>query len=231
MTAVGGTELVKDPTTARGWSESVWGSALPGVLPNIAQGTGSGCSTWEPKPAWQHDAGCANRTVADVSAVADNVAIYDSSPEIGGWGVVAGTSIATPVIASVYALAGNAKTVDYGSYPYSHTSGLFDVTHGVEHDADHDVRLPLPGRPRLRRADRARHAERDLGLLSPGKKPRGPAAARPPRRYVSRSRTTTGISRIPSVFFSYSAKPGQSVFCFSQIVSRSAPSATRAWAE
>jgi len=28
-----------------------------------------------------------------VSAVADNVAIYDSSPEVGGWGVVAGTSI------------------------------------------------------------------------------------------------------------------------------------------
>src|SRR6478736_2151706 len=130
VTAVGGTELVKDPTTARGWSESVWGSAFPGVLPNAAQGTGSGCSTWEPKPAWQHDAGCANRTDADVSAVAVNFAIYDSSPEIGGWGVVAGTSIATPVIASVYALAGNAKTVDYGSYPYSHTSGLFDVTQG-----------------------------------------------------------------------------------------------------
>jgi len=130
VTAVGGTELVKDPSTARGWSESVWGSAFEGVLPNIAQGTGSGCSTWEPKPAWQHDAGCANRTVADVSAVADNVAIYDSSPEIGGWGVVAGTSIATPVIASVYALAGNAKSVTYGSYPYSHTTGLNDVLTG-----------------------------------------------------------------------------------------------------
>ena len=130
VTAVGGTELVKDPSTARGWSESVWGSAFPGVLPNDAQGTGSGCSTWEPKPAWQHDAGCANRTVADVSAVADNVAIYDSSPEIGGWGVVAGTSISSPVIASVYALAGNAKSVNYGSYPYSHTSGLFDVVTG-----------------------------------------------------------------------------------------------------
>src|SRR4051794_22133803 len=130
VTAVGGTELVKDPSTARGWSESVWGSAYDGVLPNIAQGTGSGCSTWEPKPAWQHDAGCANRSVADVSAVADNVAIYDSSPEIGGWGVVAGTSISSPVIAAVYALAGNAKSVTYGSYPYSHTSGLFDVVKG-----------------------------------------------------------------------------------------------------
>src|SRR3954451_4962523 len=130
VTAVGGTELVKDPTTARGWSESVWGSAFPGVLPNIAQGTGSGCPTWEPKPAWQHDAGCANRTVADVSAVADNVAIYDSSVEIGGWGVVAGTSVSSPIIASVYALAGNAKSVVYGSYGYSHPKGFYDVTQG-----------------------------------------------------------------------------------------------------
>ena len=130
VTAVGGTELVKDTSTKRGWSESVWGSVYPGFVPNEAQGTGSGCSLWEPKPAWQHDAGCAGRTVADVSAVADGVAIYDSSPEIGGWGVVAGTSISSPIIASVYALAGNAKSVKYGSYPYSHTTGLNDVTQG-----------------------------------------------------------------------------------------------------
>src|SRR3954469_5946031 len=130
VTAVGGTELVRDATTMRGWSESVWGSVYPGFIPNIAQGTGSGCSNWEPKPAWQHDAGCSGRTVADVSAVADNVAIYDSSLEIGGWGVVAGTSISSPLIASVYALAGNAKSVVYGSYPYSHAKSLFDVTDG-----------------------------------------------------------------------------------------------------
>jgi subtilase family serine protease len=130
VTAVGGTELVQDPTTARGWSESVWGSVFPGVVPNEAQGTGSGCSLWEPKPAWQHDAGCSGRIVADVSAVADNVAIYDSSPEIGGWGVVAGTSISSPITASVYALAGNAKSLVYGSYPYSHQTSFFDVTQG-----------------------------------------------------------------------------------------------------
>jgi subtilase family serine protease len=131
VTAVGGTELVADPTVARGWSESVWGSALPGTLPNEAQGSGSGCSLWEPKPAWQHDAGCAGRTVADVSAVADNVAIYDSSVEIGGWGVVAGTSVSSPIIASVYALAGNASQVTYGSFSYSHTKSLNDVTTGA----------------------------------------------------------------------------------------------------
>jgi subtilase family serine protease len=130
VTAVGGTELVKDTSTTRGWSESVWGSIYPGFIPNEAQGAGSGCSIWERKPAWQHDAGCSGRTVADVSAVADGVAIYDSSAEIGGWGVVAGTSISSPIIASVYALAGNAKTVQYGSYPYSHFTSLNDVTSG-----------------------------------------------------------------------------------------------------
>jgi subtilase family serine protease len=136
VTSVGGTELVKDPTTKRGWSESVWGSLWPGVLPDAAEGTGSGCSIWEPKPAWQHDAGCSGRTVADVSAVADNVAIYDSSPEVGGWGVVAGTSIASPVIASVYALAGNAKSVVYGSYPYSHQTSFHDITEGSNFTPD-----------------------------------------------------------------------------------------------
>ena len=136
VTAVGGTELTPDPATPRGFDESVWGSVLPGTVPNEAQGTGSGCSIWEPKPAWQHDAGCSGRTVADVSAVADNVAIYDSSPEIGGWGVVAGTSISSPLIASVYALAGNAKSVVYGSYPYSHQSSFHDITEGSNFTPD-----------------------------------------------------------------------------------------------
>ena len=38
--------------------------------------------------------------------------------------------LAARVIASVYALAGNASTVNGGSYPYSHTSSLYDVTSG-----------------------------------------------------------------------------------------------------
>jgi subtilase family serine protease len=93
---------------------------------------GSGCSAYEPKPTWQKDAGCANRTVADVSAVADpytGVSVYDSYGYQGrkGWFVVGGTSASAPIIAGVYALAGNGPS--YG-YPYSHTSYLFDVTSG-----------------------------------------------------------------------------------------------------
>jgi subtilase family serine protease len=59
--------------------------------------------------------------------------VYDTYRETG-WLVFGGTSVASPIIASVYALAGPAATVtqyhNSGSYPYSHTSSLFDVTSG-----------------------------------------------------------------------------------------------------
>jgi hypothetical protein len=45
-----------------------------------------------------------------------------------GWPVLGGTSVSSPIIASVYALAGNAATVAYGSRPGNHASSLFDVT-------------------------------------------------------------------------------------------------------
>ena len=122
VTAVGGTSLTKASNT-RGWSETVW------------SGTGSGCSAYISKPSWQTDSKCSRRTVGDVSADADpntGVAVYDSYAYQGykGWLVFGGTSVASPIIASVYALAGNAKSVTYGSYPYSHTSSLNDVTSG-----------------------------------------------------------------------------------------------------
>jgi subtilase family serine protease len=119
VTAVGGTSLTKS-STSRGWSETVW------------SGAGSGCSAYISKPSWQTDTGCSRRTVADVSAVADpntGVAVYDTY-RTSGWLVFGGTSVAAPVIASVYALAGNAGSVNYGSYSYSHTNSLFDVTSG-----------------------------------------------------------------------------------------------------
>jgi len=119
VTAVGGTSLTT-AGNARGWSETAW------------SGAGSGCSSYEPKPSWQTDSGCSNRTVADVSADADpntGVAVYDTYAT-SGWLVFGGTSVASPIIASVYALAGNQSTVGYGSYPYGHTSGLNDVTSG-----------------------------------------------------------------------------------------------------
>jgi subtilase family serine protease len=124
VTAVGGTSLTH--STAGAWSESVW------------SGAGSGCSAYIAKPTWQTDKGCANRTVADVSAVANpntGVAVYDSygsTVDANGdslnWYVFGGTSVSAPIIASVYALAGNA--VNSGEYPYSHASSLYDVVSG-----------------------------------------------------------------------------------------------------
>lgn len=119
VTAVGGTTLNKS-SNSRGWSETVW------------SGAGSGCSAYVSKPSWQTDSGCSRRTVADVAADADpntGVSVYDTFHE-PGWLVFGGTSVASPIIASVYALAGNAGSVSYGSYSYSHRSSLFDVTSG-----------------------------------------------------------------------------------------------------
>jgi len=121
VSAVGGTTLTLNANNTRK-TETVWA------------GAGSGCSAYEPKPTWQTDTGCVRRTVADVSADADpntGAAVYDSVRYQGrsGWFQVGGTSLASPLIAAVYALAGNgANTID-GSYPYSH-NGLFDVTSG-----------------------------------------------------------------------------------------------------
>ena len=125
VTAVGGTALTRGGNT-RGWTESVWNTSS-------TEGTGSGCSAYDAKPTWQTDTGCAKRTIADVSAVADpatGVAVYDSYGA-SGWQVYGGTSASSPIIASVYALAGTpAAGTTPASYPYSHTSSLNDVTSG-----------------------------------------------------------------------------------------------------
>ncbi len=114
VTAVGGTELHK-AHNKRGWTEDTWFAG------------GSGCSAYVAKPAWQHDKHCPGRTVADVSAVAWNIPVYDSFE--GGWLTVGGTSVSSPLIAAIYALAGNARTVRPG-YVYAHRRSLFDITKG-----------------------------------------------------------------------------------------------------
>jgi len=127
VTAVGGTSLTPASST-RGWAETVWGSAAGG------EGTGSGCSAEEAKPSWQTDTGCADRADNDVAAVADpntGVAVYDTYDQ-GGWLEVGGTSASSPIIASVFALAGTPAAGTYpSSYPYQNTSGLFDVASGA----------------------------------------------------------------------------------------------------
>jgi subtilase family serine protease len=128
VTAVGGTSLTLNSSGARS-RETVW------------NGTGSGCSRTFTQPAWQTavlpTAGvCSRRVVGDVSAVADpgtGVAVYDSYQE-SGWLVFGGTSVSAPVIASVYALAGNASSDRGEPLPYINGhqgTNLYDVTSGT----------------------------------------------------------------------------------------------------
>jgi subtilase family serine protease len=122
VTSVGGTTLTKAPGTSRGWTETPWA------------GGGYGCSVYEPEPSWQtaYTTGCTTkRSDNDVAAVADpntGVAIYDTYDQ-GGWLEVGGTSVSSPIIASVYALAGTPASGTYpASYPYLDPSGLFDLS-------------------------------------------------------------------------------------------------------
>ncbi len=122
VVAAGGTTLNRD-SSARGWSETTW------------SGSGAGCSSWESKPSWQTDSGCGNRTVADVSAVADpgtGVAVYDTYGQ-GGWFVVGGTSASSPIIAATYALAANPPSGQpSASTLYANPGSLNDVTSGSD---------------------------------------------------------------------------------------------------
>ncbi len=119
VTAAGGTELVT-AKNKRGWHETAWNTPGEGA-------SSSGCSAYVAKPSWQHDKNCPGRTVADVSAAAFNIAIYNK--DWGGWNLVAGTSAASPLIAGIYGLAGNATKIKPG-YEYAHAKDLFDVTSG-----------------------------------------------------------------------------------------------------
>jgi subtilase family serine protease len=124
VTAVGGSSLAAAPGTARGWTESVW------------SGAGSGCSSYNAAlpGAASFGTGCARRAMADVAAAADpgtgGLAVYyPTSSSASTWGQFGGTSEASPIIASVYALSGN--TAGYANgLPYAKPGSLFDVTTG-----------------------------------------------------------------------------------------------------
>ena len=131
--AVGGTALVHSGET---WSSTVWSEA------------GGGCSQIFEAPPWQSAAagfaatGCGEgRSVADVAAVADPktaVDIYDSTPEGNGaptgWTAFGGTSVASPIVAAEFALAGGAHGAAFpAATVYAHAGevgALYDVVSG-----------------------------------------------------------------------------------------------------
>jgi hypothetical protein len=124
---VGGTRLTLSATKT--WeSETVWndgGANSLGFLEG-AGASGGGCSghfladSWQQSTANWSAVGCGSaRAVTDISADGDpysGVAVYDSTETPSGekgWAVIGGTSVASPIIASLFALAGGAQGVAY----------------------------------------------------------------------------------------------------------------------
>jgi hypothetical protein len=121
VVTVGGTRLVK-ANNSRGWEEIAW------------PGAGSGCSLFQPKPAWQADAGCEHRAVADVAAVADpfsSVSVYSSSN--GGWIGAGGTSAAAPLIAGHLATKSLSfrEAAPKSFYDAARNHEMYDVVFGL----------------------------------------------------------------------------------------------------
>jgi subtilase family serine protease len=126
VVSVGGTRLTLN--AAKTWeSETVWndGGESNGKLEG-AGASGGGCSGRFGAPAWQlalpnwSAVGCGTtRAVADISADGDpysGVAVYDSTESPNGekgWAAIGGTSVASPIIAATFALAGGSQGVAY----------------------------------------------------------------------------------------------------------------------
>jgi hypothetical protein len=117
VTAVGGTTLTPGAGGGRGWTETAW------------SGGGSGCSTIEPKPSWQHDPLCSGRTEADVAAVADPQTGLDVF-SAGAWQVIGGTSLSAPVVAGMYALGGG-EGAAVGALPFYRAPSVHDILGGT----------------------------------------------------------------------------------------------------
>jgi subtilase family serine protease len=132
VVSVGGTTL-NTASNSRGYTESVWETSS-------TEGTGSGCSAYEPQPSWQASlsvikAVCSDRVDNDVAADADpntGAAVYDTTNGNGGWNEVGGTSESSPMVAAVFALAGNNGNGGDNAADsiYTHTGNLYDVTTG-----------------------------------------------------------------------------------------------------
>ena len=114
VVAVGGTRLVKAPGTTRGWTESVYNDPSD---PTEVSAAGSGCSTYQAKPAYQSSA----ISVRGVRARAPRATCPPSPIRATAWpstrptAATAGACSAVPapsapIIASVYALAGKPST-------------------------------------------------------------------------------------------------------------------------
>ena len=154
VVAVGGTSLELNENGTRS-SESAWNdSGRPSHEEEFKQysATGGGCSTLFTAPTWQQNTPGWGHTVCgtkrldnDIAAVADPYTgfdIYDSDncgktcekEGLGkGWVTIGGTSLSSPLVTSLYALAGGSAGVSYPAatlYGHLGQSSLYDVTEG-----------------------------------------------------------------------------------------------------
>jgi hypothetical protein len=170
VVAVGGTRLSPLGPSGEWTGERVWndgGESEGGVKEGHGAG-GGGCSIQFAAQPWQRDVadwssvGCGNdRAVADVAADADpysGLAVYDSSsPEctseyeeelvrhtVPHWCTIGGTSLASPLVASVFALAGGAQGVEYPARTLYRNAAKSPATlHDVSEGSNGECLLPF----------------------------------------------------------------------------------------
>ncbi|MGH2831266.1 MAG: S8 family serine peptidase [Solirubrobacteraceae bacterium] len=151
VVAVGGTKLALS-SNDRWQSETTWNED-PGPEGGDRGAGGGGCSISFAAKPWQQavpdwsEVGCEDRrAVSDISADADpytGVAVFDSNhytyeengrklTSVPGWVPIGGTSVASPIIAAIFALAGGAHAAYPAQTLYAHlgSRSLHDVTGG-----------------------------------------------------------------------------------------------------
>ena len=129
-------------------------------------GSGGGCTTRFAAPTWQHGARRVRRAAGCGSARLDNDVAADGDPFTGfdiydtykyepsfagGWLTVGGTSLSSPVIAGLFALAGGSHGASYPAatlYAHLGQPSLYDVTAGGNGFCDGEAPGPC-GEPEL----------------------------------------------------------------------------------
>ena len=148
VVSVGGTRLTVNSDGSRA-DETVWNNNGDADVAGLQEGpqgaTGGGCSNRFTAGSWQWhvlnyaSTGCGSdghgRVAADVAALADPRYGFDVLDRYGqgGWITVGGTSLSSPVIAAMYALAGGSGGSAYPAaslYINSNTANTFDVQTG-----------------------------------------------------------------------------------------------------
>jgi hypothetical protein len=168
VVAVGGTRLNTLGTHGEWTGESVWndGGESEGRKDGFGAG-GGGCSTLFNAQPWQRavpdwaQVGCgSHRAVADIAADGDpysGVAVYDSSEScykpyreggkahvLADWCTIGGTSLASPLVAATFALAGGAHGVKYPAKTlYENAAQSSTALHAVTQGSNGECASPF----------------------------------------------------------------------------------------